>query len=110
MTTESLFATASSQLDSLIMGIHKKKTNDNDWAPARRLSDAQRVLQTQDNGVSLTQFECDDTLYECQPVCVEPSPAFHYKEWCECDGKGCQKPRAALVDSSEEPEYSFGYT
>ena len=85
MTTESLFATASSQLDSLIMGIHKKKTNDNDWAPARRLSDAQRVLQTQDNGVSLTQFECDDTLYECQPVCVEPSPAIHYKEWWECN-------------------------
>ena len=110
MTTESLFTATSSELASLIVGIHKKKTNDNDWAPARRLSDAQRVLQTQDNGVSLTQFECDDTLYECQPVCVEPSPAFHYKEWCECDGKGCQKPRAALVDSSEEPEYSFGYT
>jgi hypothetical protein len=71
MTTESLFTAASSQLDSLIMGIHKKKTNDNDWAPARRLSDAERVLQTQDNGVSVTQFECDDTLYECQPVCVE---------------------------------------
>merc|ERR1719191_737639 len=33
MTTESLFPTASSQLDSLITGIHKKKTNDNDWAP-----------------------------------------------------------------------------
>ena len=87
MTTESLFTTASSQLDSLITGIHKKKNHVLDWAPppARRLSDAERVLQTQDNGVSLTQFECDDTLYECQPVCVEPSHAIHYKDWWECN-------------------------
>ena len=87
MTTDSLFATTSSQLDSLITGIHKKTANEV-WAPsARRLSDAgqRRVLQTQDNGVSLTQFECDDTLYECQPVCVEPSPAIHYKDWWECN-------------------------
>jgi hypothetical protein len=71
MTTESLFATTSSQLASLITGIHKKTAKE-EWAPpARRLSDAERVLQTQDNGVSVTQFECDDTLYECQPVCVE---------------------------------------
>ena len=95
MTTESLFTAASSQLESLITGIHKKKTNEEEWAPpARRLSDAEevtekktkpRVLRRRDNGVSVTQFECDDTLYECQPVCVEPSPAFHYKDWWECN-------------------------
>jgi hypothetical protein len=75
MTTESLFSTTSSHLDLLITGIHKKTANEV-WAPsARRLSDAERAyvsaMQTRDNGVSVTRFECDDTLFKCQPVCVE---------------------------------------
>jgi hypothetical protein len=30
-----------------------------------------RGLQTQDDGVTTTQYECDDTLFECQPVCIQ---------------------------------------
>jgi len=54
------FNTTSDYLDSLIAGIGAKKTT-------RRL----RGLQAQDDGVTTTQYECDDTLFECQPVCMQ---------------------------------------
>jgi len=54
------FNTTSDYLDDLIAGIGAKKTG-------RRL----RGLQTQDDGVTTTQYECDDTLFECQPVCMQ---------------------------------------
>ena len=40
-------------------------------AKARRLEETGRRLQTLDNGVSTKRYECDDTLFQCEPVCVE---------------------------------------
>merc|ERR1719191_383636 len=37
----------------------------------RRLQAPGRQLQTLDDGVSRTRYECDDTLFACEPVCVE---------------------------------------
>jgi len=54
------FNTTSDYLDDLIAAIGAKKTT-------RRL----RGLQAQDDGVTTTQYECDDTLFECQPVCMQ---------------------------------------
>jgi hypothetical protein len=70
MTTESDFTATSQKLATLITGIHKKTVKE-PWAPTDRRLDAERALQTQDDGLAVTQFECDDTLFECQPVCVE---------------------------------------
>jgi len=87
LTTGSSFATTSAQLDSLITGIQKKKAKDDNWAPARRLSEGERVLQEQDDGVSAARFECDDTLFECQPVCVETMGVTRSKVSAEkCSG------------------------
>jgi hypothetical protein len=70
LTPESDFATTSQKLATLITGIHKKTVKQS-WAPPGRRLEAERALQTQDDGLEVTQFECDDTLFECQPVCVE---------------------------------------
>ena len=43
------------------------------------LREAERSLQTQDNGVATTSFECDDTLFECEPVCVESVGVVRFK-------------------------------
>jgi hypothetical protein len=51
-------------LKAVIAGIGKVK-----HAPGRRLRG--RGLQTQDDGVATTKYECDDTLFECQPVCMQ---------------------------------------
>ena len=40
-------------------------------AKSRRLEATGRRLQTLDNGVSTKRYECDDTLFQCEPVCVE---------------------------------------
>ena len=55
LTTESLFNTTSSQLDSLIMGIHKKTAGET-WPSGKRR------LSAVDDGVAARAFECDDTL------------------------------------------------
>jgi hypothetical protein len=49
-------------LKAVIAGIGKVKN-----PTTRRL----RGLQTQDDGVATTKYECDDTLFECQPVCMQ---------------------------------------
>jgi hypothetical protein len=71
LTTESDFTTTSTELATLITGIYKKISG-TAWAPptSRRL-EGERALQTLDDGVSAPQWECDDTLHECAPVCVE---------------------------------------
>jgi hypothetical protein len=56
-----LFSTTSTHLTELITAI----------GGTRRLEATERKLQTLDNGVSKTRYECDDTLFECEPVCVE---------------------------------------
>ena len=58
-----LFSTTSTHLTELITAI----------GGSRRLEATGRQLQTLDNGVSAspTRYECDDTLFECEPVCVE---------------------------------------
>jgi len=59
------FDTKSTYLENLIAEIGT-------W---RRLSTTPnlrgRGLQTQDDGVTTTKYECDDTLFECQPVCMK---------------------------------------
>jgi hypothetical protein len=56
------FNVESDHLESVITGIGAKKNQ-------RRLRG--RGLQTQDDGVTTTKYECDDTLFECQPVCMK---------------------------------------
>merc|ERR1719213_447009 len=53
-------------LKAVIAGIGKVK-NPPTTGGDRRL----RGLQTQDDGVATTKYECDDTLFECQPVCMQ---------------------------------------
>jgi len=59
------FNTTSTTLGAVIAGIDTIKTG----RRLRRLLG--RDLQTQDDGVVATQYECDDTLFECQPVCMQ---------------------------------------
>jgi hypothetical protein len=58
----SLDTSTHTHLSKLIEGIGDEKTG-------RRLRS--RRLQTQDDGVVTTKYECDDTLFECQPVCMQ---------------------------------------
>lgn len=64
MHSEEYFNVTSDHLSSVITGIGAKK---NGIPVQRRL----RGLQTQDDGVTTTKYECDDTLFECQPVCMK---------------------------------------
>jgi hypothetical protein len=57
------FTTESADLGAVIAGINAIKVS----PQLRRL----RGLQTQDDGVTTTQYECDDTLFECQPGCIQ---------------------------------------
>ena len=66
--SDELFSTTSTHLGALVKGIASV-------AAGRRLSETERVLQTLDDGVASAAFECDDTLFECQPVCVRLDPA-----------------------------------
>jgi len=60
--SDEFFNTTSSTLDDLITAI---------GGTSRRLEATERQLQTLDDGVSTTRYECDDTLFACEPVCVE---------------------------------------
>jgi len=60
--SEEFFNVTSSHLGDVISGVGTKKNR-----RLRRL----RGLQTQDDGVTTTKYECDDTLFECQPVCMK---------------------------------------
>jgi len=82
LTDKVEFAVTGKYLKTLIQGINKKKActtgveAECTWVPptttGRRLGEAGlRGLQTQDTGVATTNFQCDDTLYECKPVCIE---------------------------------------
>lgn len=72
ITSDKFFNTTSSQLTELLTGIAKQKDGEVWTPPTRRLREGpERALQAQDGGAeSQTRFECDDTLFECQPVCV----------------------------------------
>ena len=50
----------------------------------------QRALQTLDDGVSAPQWECDDTLHECAPVCVESMGVARSKVSGERAGSACR--------------------
>ena len=69
------FNTISTHLDHLITAIGGASRRLSSHSPqddaSRRLEAAGRQLQTLDDGVSATRYECDDTLFECEPVCVE---------------------------------------
>jgi len=77
LTSKDFFNETSDHLVDLITGINKKKAcvagteAECSWAPARRLNDGRFLQNTVDNGVSRTNFQCDDTLFECKPVCME---------------------------------------
>jgi len=69
---DSLFNETSGHLEEMIKGIGNIK-DDIPLTEGRRLQERQlrgRGLQTQDDGVETTKYECDDTLFECQPVCM----------------------------------------
>jgi len=76
LTDQEFFNTTNGKLTALIAGINGVKAG-------RRLTEEEpkkRFLQdVVDNGVTRTQFQCDDTLFECKPVCVEGNGAVFNK-------------------------------
>merc|ERR1719247_903781 len=78
------YNTTSSHLADLITAIGAK---------SRRLEATGRRLQTLDNGVSTKRYECDDTLFQCEPVCLETVGVVRNKV-SDSQCNGAEKPEA----------------
>jgi len=78
LTDQEFFNTTNGKLKDLISGINgmgrRRLTEEEEEAPKKRF-----LQDVVDNGVTRTQFQCDDTLFECKPVCVEGNGAVFNK-------------------------------
>ena len=82
--SDEFFSTTSSHLADLITAIGGASRRLSSYSfqddASRRLEAAGRQLQTLDNGVSMMRYECDDTLFECEPVCIETVTEDHLRD------------------------------